>query len=50
MRELIGREQFPAPRVMLNPEKRDFYAFTTDDLIVENYQHGPQVRNIPIAV
>ena len=50
VRELIGREQFPAPRVMLNPEKRDFYAFTTDDLIVENYQHGPQVRNIPIAV
>ena len=50
VRELIGREQFPAPRVTLNPEKRDFYAFTTDDLIVENYQHGPQVRNIPIAV
>ena len=50
VRELIGRPRFAAPRVALNPEKRDFYSFTTDDLIVENYEHGPQVRNIPIAV
>lgn len=50
VRELISRPRFPAPRVTLNPDKRDFYSFTTDDLIVENYQHGPQVRNIPIAV
>lgn len=50
VRELISRPRFPAPRVTLNPDKRDFYSFTTDDLIVENYQHGPQVKNIPIAV
>lgn len=50
VRELISRPRFPAPRVTLNPDKRDFYSFTTDDLIVENYQHGPQVNNIPIAV
>ncbi len=48
--ELIGRPQYPAPTVRLNPEVTDFYAFTTDDLIVENYQHGPQVKNIPIAI
>ncbi len=50
VRELISRPRFPAPRVTLNPDKRDFYSFTTNDLIVENYQHGPQVKNIPIAV
>ncbi len=50
VRELISRPRFPAPRVTLNPDKRDFYSFTTDDLIVENYQHGPQVKGIPIAV
>lgn len=49
-RELISRPQYPAPRVRLNPEVTDFYAFTTDDLIVEGYEHGPQIRNIPIAV
>ncbi len=48
--ELIKRPQYPAPKVSLNPEIRNFYDFTTDDLIVENYQHGPQIKNIPIAV
>jgi thymidylate synthase len=50
VRELIGREQYPAPRVTLNPEVTDFYAFTTDDLLVEDYVTGPQVKGIPIAV
>lgn len=50
VRELIARPTHPAPRVRLNPEVTDFYAFTTDDLIVEGYEHGPQVKNIPIAV
>ncbi len=48
--ELIQRPTYPAPKVRLNPEVKDFYAFTTDDLIVEDYEYGPQVKNIPIAV
>lgn len=50
VRELIERPQFAAPKVTLNPDVHDFYSFTTDDLIVEGYEHGPQVKNIPIAV
>ena len=50
VKELIGRETYPAPKVSLSPEVKDFYAFTTADLIVEDYQAGPQVKNIPIAV
>ena len=50
VKELITRTPYPAPKVSLNPEIKDFYAFTTDDLIVEDYQAGPQVKNIPIAV
>ena len=50
VRELIERPQYPAPKVSLNPDVKDFYDFTTDDLIVKEYQHGPQVKNIPIAV
>ncbi len=50
IRELIARPSYPAPTVRLNPEIRDFYQFTTDDLIIEQYQHGPQVKNIPVAV
>ena len=48
--ELIQRPTYPAPTVYLNPEVKDFYAFTVDDLVVENYQAGPQVKNIPIAI
>lgn len=50
IKELIQRPVYPAPKVMLNPEIDNFYDFTTDDLIVEDYQHGPQIKNIPIAV
>ncbi|HIS30963.1 MAG TPA: thymidylate synthase [Candidatus Limivivens intestinipullorum] len=48
--ELISREQHPAPKVWLNPEVGDFYEFTVDDLHVEDYVTGPQIKNIPIAV
>ena len=50
IRELITRPQYPAPKVTLNPDVKDFYQFTTDDIKVENYQHGEQVRNIPVAI
>ena len=50
VRELISRPRHAAPKVSLNPEVTDFYAFTTDDLVVEGYEHGPQVKNIPIAI
>lgn len=47
---LITREQYPAPKVYLNPDITDFYQFTTDDLFVENYIYGEQVKDIPIAI
>ena len=50
IKELITREQYPAPKVRLNPEIKNFYDFTTDDLIVEDYIAGEQVKNIPIAI
>lgn len=50
IKELLLRPELPAPKVSLNPEVKDFYAFTTDDLIVEGYEAGPQIKNIPIAV
>ena len=50
IKELIERPSYPAPKVRLNPEVKDFYQFTTADLIVEDYVTGPQIKNIPIAV
>lgn len=48
--ELLDRKEYQAPEVRLNPDVKDFYKFTTNDLIVENYQYGEQIKNIPIAI
>lgn len=48
--ELIKREQFPAPKFWLNPEVKDFYQFTTDDIKITDYVTGEQIKNIPIAI
>ena len=50
VKELISRPVYDAPKVWLNPQVKDFYQFTVDDLHVENYVTGPQIKNIPIAV
>lgn len=48
--ELITRPQYPAPKFRLNPDVKDFYDFTPDDVIIEDYQKNPQVLNIPVAI
>ncbi|MBQ1215254.1 MAG: thymidylate synthase [Firmicutes bacterium] len=50
IKEMIERPTFPAPKVTLNPEIKNFYDFTVDDVIVENYQANPQIKGIPVAV
>ena len=50
VKELIERPQYPAPKVRLNPDVTDFYEFTDKDLIIEDYQKNPQVKNIPVAI
>ena len=48
--ELIKREQHPAPKVTLDPEIKNFYDFTPDSFIIENYVTGPSVGKIEIAI
>ncbi len=48
--ELIKREPFPAPKFWLNPDVRDFYQFTPDDVKLLDYRFGEQIKDIPIAV
>ena len=50
VKELITREQYPAPKFWLNPEIKDFYQFTTDDIKITDYVTGEQIKNIPIAI
>ena len=48
--ELISREPLPAPKFWLNPEVKDFYDFTPDDVRLEDYETHPQIKNIPVAI
>ena len=48
--ELISRESLPAPKFWLNPEVKDFYDFTPDDVRLEDYETHPQIKNIPVAI
>lgn len=48
--ELITREEHPAPKVWLNPDVKNFYDFKVDDLHVEDYVTGEQIKNIPVAI
>jgi len=50
IKELIERPTFDAPIFHINPEIKNFYDFTIEDFSLENYQFGPQVKGIPVAV
>lgn len=50
IKDLIKRPMYKAPKVTLNEDIHNFYDFTVEDLSIENYEHGPQVKNIPIAI
>lgn len=49
VRELIERPQYPAPKLVINPDVKNFYDFRPEDFRLEGYQAGPQIKNIPIA-
>lgn len=50
VKELIERPQYDAPKFWLNPDIKDFYQFTTDDIRITDYVTGEQIKDIPIAV
>ena len=50
VKELIERPVYDAPTFRLNPEITNFYDFTVDDITIENYQAGEQIKNIPVAI
>jgi len=49
VKELIQRETYPAPSLLVNPDVRNFYDFSVDDFVLLNYKSGPQIK-IPVAV
>lgn len=50
IKELIQRPTYDAPTFWLNPDVKDFYEFTRNDIRLDNYVTGPQIQDIPIAI
>lgn len=50
VKELIKRPTYEAPKFWINPEIKNFYDFTPDDFRLDDYQTGPQIKNIPVAI
>ena len=43
-REQLTRRPFPLPRMKLNPEVKDIFAFCYEDFTLENYQAHPHIK------
>ena len=48
--EMLKREPLPAPKFWLNPEVKNFYDFTPDDVKLIDYETHEQIKNIPVAI
>ena len=48
--EIISHEPAPAPIFHIDPEVKDFYAFTRDSFTMENYVYSEFTGKIPVAV
>ena len=50
VKELIQRETYDAPKLVINPNVKNFYDFKVEDFTLENYQSGLQIKKIPVAI
>lgn len=50
VKELLSLEPYPAPKLWINPDIKDFYAFTVDDFKLVDYNYHEFNKKIPVAV
>ncbi len=48
--KLLTLEPRPAPKLLINPDKTDFYAFTPEDFQLKNYDPHPLSEKIEVAI
>ena len=49
VKEIIEKPQYPAPKLIVDPEIKNFYDFTVDSFRLENYECNKTKYNIPVA-
>ncbi len=50
VKEVIEKEAFEAPKLILDSSVKDFYDFTVDSFYLENYNYHKLGKKIPVAV
>ncbi|MBE7091101.1 MAG: thymidylate synthase [Clostridiales bacterium] len=50
LEEVMERKQYPAPKLIIKREVKDFYDFTVDDFELENYEYNPEKVKFEVAV
>lgn len=50
IKQLIQETPYPAPKLLINPDKKNFYDFKVEDFVLEGYQSCEQIKNIPVAI
>lgn len=48
--EMIEREQFPAPKFVMNKDVKNFYDFKVSDFALEGYEYTPLGKKIEVAI
>lgn len=48
--EMIEREQFPAPKFVMNMDVKNFYDFKVSDFALEGYEYTPLGKKIEVAI
>ena len=50
VKEIIQKPQHPAPKLIINPNVKNFYDFTLDDFELVDYQYEKLGTKIPVAI
>ncbi|MDR1774005.1 MAG: thymidylate synthase [Clostridioides sp.] len=49
IKEMLQRKPFKAPKLVINPDVKDFYDFKVEDFVLEGYETHEQIKKIPVA-
>lgn len=50
VKKMLENPQFDAPKLVMNPDVKDFYKFTVDDFKLENYQFNKLEEKFEVAI
>ncbi len=50
VKQMLENPEYPAPKLWINPEVKDFYDFTVDDFKLEGYEATPLKDKLEVAV